>query len=88
MAGPFSASLRRGEHEVPGLGNTSVKALEGKRIRVHGWIEKREGPMIDLSAAGLIEVVAEENAAGQRVQTRALSGGSCARAVWPSAGRQ
>ena len=39
--GAFSASLRRGEHGVPGLVDNSVKALEGKRIRVRGWIETR-----------------------------------------------
>ena len=37
------------------------KALEGKVVRVRGWIERRsgafDGPVIDLSAGGLIEVL-------------------------------
>lgn len=34
-----------------------IKALEGKRVRVRGWIERRNGPMIELSDLGEIEVV-------------------------------
>ena len=55
------------------LGNNAdnPKALEGKVVRVRGWIERRggafAGPVIDLSAGGLIEVL--ETAAEGRPST-------------------
>jgi micrococcal nuclease len=61
--GALSASLRRADRAL--LGGDAAdnpKALEGKTVRVRGWIEQRRGalggPAIDLSAGGLIEVLA------------------------------
>ena len=53
----FAVSLRRGDRGLLGSFADDPKALEGKLVRVRGWIERRHGPMIDLSTAGLIEVL-------------------------------
>jgi endonuclease YncB( thermonuclease family) len=36
-----------------------LKALEGRFVRVRGWIEKRNGPFIELAAPDVIEVLPE-----------------------------
>jgi endonuclease YncB( thermonuclease family) len=55
----FSVSLRRTDGGL--LGDTATatpETLEGKLVRVRGWIEERNGaPVLDLSAAGLLEVL-------------------------------
>ncbi len=56
----FTASLSRGLVEATEDGPAHVSALAGKRIRVRGWIERRNGPMIVLSSPDEIEVL-EEN---------------------------
>lgn len=33
------------------------KELEGRRVRVRGWVEQRRGPMIEAAAPEQIEVV-------------------------------
>jgi micrococcal nuclease len=53
----FAASLRRGDRGLLGPFADDPKALEGRLVRVRGWIEQRQGPTIDLSTAGLIEVL-------------------------------
>ena len=66
----FAASLRRGDGALL-LGDHAgdPKALEGKLVRVRGWIEQRSGPTIDLSTAGLIEVVDEPGSAAGAAPT-------------------
>jgi hypothetical protein len=39
------------------------KALEGKTVRVRGWVEKRGGPRIDLTSASQIELIGARTAA-------------------------
>jgi micrococcal nuclease len=53
----FSVSLRRGDRRLLGPHADDPKALEGRYARVRGWIEHRSGPTINLSTAGLIEVL-------------------------------
>jgi hypothetical protein len=53
----FSVSLRRGDRGLLGPHADDPKALEGRYARVRGWIEHRSGPIINLSTAGLIEVL-------------------------------
>ena len=68
----FAASLRRGDRGLLGPFADDPKALEGRLARVRGWIEQRQGPTIDLSTAGLIEVLdAPAPAAGVGRRTRA-----------------
>jgi endonuclease YncB( thermonuclease family) len=59
--GALSASLRRSDRALLGVSADNPKALEGKLVRVRGWIERRSGaftgPLIDLSAGGLMEVL-------------------------------
>ena len=55
--GAFAVSLRRGDRGTLGTYARDPKTLAGKRARVRGWIEQRQGPTINLSAAGLLEVL-------------------------------
>jgi micrococcal nuclease len=38
------------------------RALEGRRVRVRGWIERRAGPAIEVRHPSQIEVVEESEA--------------------------
>jgi micrococcal nuclease len=62
----FSAFLRSGDQVVAGAFGQDLRALEGRQIRVRGWIEGRGAPRIDLSTAGLLEVLDELPAATRR----------------------
>jgi endonuclease YncB( thermonuclease family) len=54
----LSASLRRGDRRrLLGEFSDDLKMLEGRRVRVRGWIEVRRGPVINLSSAGHVEVL-------------------------------
>ena len=54
----FSVSLRRDDSGLLAAFASDPKALEGRSVRVRGWIEQRgSAPAIDLSSAGLIEIV-------------------------------
>jgi endonuclease YncB( thermonuclease family) len=59
----FSASVRGGDRALLGAHAGNPKGLEGKVVRVRGWIEQRSAPAIDLSTAGLIEILDEPDAA-------------------------
>jgi micrococcal nuclease len=61
----FSASLRNADQGLLGAFAGDPKALEGRRVRVRGWIEGRIRPAIDLSGGGAIEVVAVPDQPGQ-----------------------
>ena len=53
----FSVSLRRDDSQLLGEHASNPKALEGRSVRVRGWIGERGGaPVIDLSAGGLVEI--------------------------------
>jgi endonuclease YncB( thermonuclease family) len=71
-----SVSLRRSDRDLLGLNAGDPKALEGKLVRVRGWIEQRTGsatgPTIELSTAGLIEVLDEPSSGA--AATRPLPG--------------
>ena len=54
----FSVSLRRGDAGLLGSYAGNPKTLEGRSVRVRGWIGQRGGaPVIDLSADGAIEIL-------------------------------
>jgi micrococcal nuclease len=55
----FSASMRRGELVLLGDSARDLQSLEGRYVRVRGWIEERNGPAVDLSAGGLFELLEE-----------------------------
>ncbi|HET7155025.1 MAG TPA: thermonuclease family protein [Hyphomicrobiaceae bacterium] len=60
----FSASLQSADRGLLGASASDAKALEGRHVRVRGWIDQhRAAPVIDLSAAGSIEVL--DQAQGQ-----------------------
>jgi micrococcal nuclease len=49
----FTANVRRRIQSS----NLDFKALEGRRVRVRGWIERRAGPAIDVHHSSQIEIV-------------------------------
>ena len=60
----FSASLQSADRGLLGASASDAMALEGRHVRVRGWIDQhRAAPVIDLSAAGSIEVL--DQAQGQ-----------------------
>ena len=63
----FSVSLRRDDSALLGPYAGNPKSLEGRSVRVRGWIDQRGGaPVIDMSAGGLIEVSETPAAPGGR----------------------
>lgn len=53
----FTVSLRNTAVDRSENGETRAQSLEGRRLRVRGWIERRNGPMIELSNLDEIEVL-------------------------------
>jgi endonuclease YncB( thermonuclease family) len=54
----FSVSLRRDDSALLDTYASNPKGLEGRTVRVRGWIGQRgDAPVIDLSAGGLLEVM-------------------------------
>jgi endonuclease YncB( thermonuclease family) len=67
----FSVSVRRSDRGLLGDFSPRPKALTGLRVRVRGWIERRSSLLIDLSSAGLIEVIEKAGeTTGSAVSTR------------------
>lgn len=52
--------LRRNAEAV-----TFLRSLEGRGVRVRGWLERRNGPYIEIASLADIEVLEEPSAAGQ-----------------------
>ncbi len=59
----FTASLATATITQSSEGTARVDALSGKRVRVRGWIERRNGPMIVLGSLDEIEVLDQGTAA-------------------------
>ena len=65
----FFVSLREQDRGMLGDHAGNPKALEGRIVRVRGWIERRgNAPTINLSSAGLIEVIDAGGSAGGRAR--------------------
>jgi micrococcal nuclease len=62
----FTASLATAVVARTGDGPARVDALAGKRVRVRGWIERRNGPMIVLGSLEEIEVLDAVSEASRR----------------------
>lgn len=56
----FSASIRSADLALIAPHGRKPAGLEGRSVRVRGWIEDRNGPMIDLSAGGQLEIIEDE----------------------------
>ncbi len=56
----FTATLRSSARRAAEAANMDLKSLEGRRVRVRGWIERRSGPAIEIHHPGQIELVAED----------------------------
>ncbi len=59
----FTASLTAATVDRSREGRARVDALNGKTIRVRGWLERRNGPMIVLGSLDEIELLDEANSA-------------------------
>ena len=62
----FTASVRPGERRLFESGHKDFKALEGRRVRVRGWIERRAGPAIDLRHPSQIEIIEDRETAAPK----------------------
>lgn len=60
--GRFSASVRQRDRGLLGQSADDPGRIEGRRVRVRGWLEDRSGPAIDLSADGAFELLDGEKA--------------------------
>jgi micrococcal nuclease len=55
----FTAGVRSSERRHFEAVHRDLRALEGQRVRVRGWIERRAGPAIDVRHPSQIEIVEE-----------------------------
>ena len=53
----FTASVRPADRKVIEQTGLDLKALEGRRVRIRGWIERRGGPAIEVHDRSQIEVL-------------------------------
>jgi endonuclease YncB( thermonuclease family) len=53
----FTVTLLKRQQRTFAAAGLDVKQLEGRRIRVRGWIERRGGPIIEAAAPEQIELV-------------------------------
>jgi hypothetical protein len=67
----FSVSLRRDDSALLEDGAGNPRSLEGRSVRVRGWIGQRgRAPVIDLSSGGLLEILGNGNGDTQPDQRR------------------
>ena len=53
----FTVLIERKDNDTLKAAGVDTKALTGKRLRVRGWIEWRNGPMIDVTHVEQIEIL-------------------------------
>jgi endonuclease YncB( thermonuclease family) len=53
----FTVTLLKRQQRTFAAAGLDVKQLEGRRVRVRGWVERRGGPIIEAAAPGQIELV-------------------------------
>ena len=53
----FSVSIRRRLQRSFTAAGVELKKLEGRHIRVRGWIEQRQGPAIEIEVPEQIELI-------------------------------
>jgi endonuclease YncB( thermonuclease family) len=61
----FTASAPPGLLRRNAEAATFLRSLEGRKVRVRGWLERRNGPFIEIASVADIEVLDEPAAAGQ-----------------------
>jgi endonuclease YncB( thermonuclease family) len=67
----FTVLMRDRIARLAANGGLDKGALEGRRIRVRGWIERRGGPLVEVVHPALIEALAEVVTAGEPQPARA-----------------
>lgn len=71
----FTISVKRKDAEHFSVEGLDLKSLAGKRLRVRGWIEWWNGPMIEVTHLGQIEVLpGAEDAAAPAPETKTTGG--------------
>ena len=53
----FTIAVARKDSDALRAEGLNLKSLAGKRLRVRGWVEWRNGPMIEVTHLGQIEVL-------------------------------
>ena len=53
----FTVTILKRQQRTFAAAGLDVRQLEGRRVRVRGWVERRGGPIIEASAPGQIELV-------------------------------
>jgi endonuclease YncB( thermonuclease family) len=85
----FTTAVRRGDRGLLGADGNNPKMLEGRLVRVRGWIEQRSGasngPAIELSTAGLVEFLDEPGSGAAAARPVPDRGGAGRRASPPEA---
>ncbi len=66
----FTILIRAAGKRLPGAVGTQTDALQGRRIRVRGWIERRGGPMMAINHPAEIQLLATDEAAEPRRSIR------------------
>jgi endonuclease YncB( thermonuclease family) len=67
----FTISVKRQDAEQLSAEGLDLNSLAGKRLRVRGWVEWRNGPMIEVTHLGQIELLpsAQDSASPRREKT-------------------
>lgn len=53
----FAVTILKRQQRTFAAAGLDVKQLEGRRVRVRGWVERRGGPIIEAAAPAQIELV-------------------------------
>jgi micrococcal nuclease len=56
----FTAGIAASVYRDDQAWHNELKGLTGKRVRVRGWIERRNGPFIEVADRGQIEVIGDD----------------------------
>ncbi len=64
----FSVIILRRNQRIFNAAGVDLKRLEGRRIRVRGWLEQRRGPVIEADAPEQIEFADETMTHGQEMR--------------------
>jgi endonuclease YncB( thermonuclease family) len=70
----FTAALTKTAVSASGATLDQVKVLKGRRVQVRGWIERRNGPYIQLTGFSDIEILGAQGTAVPSASPESLSG--------------
>lgn len=80
----FTAALATDKGRADAGFKERMSALAGKRVRVRGWIERRNGPYMQLFDAAQIEILSDNEVAGRRKLRRKPTEAEASRSEAPA----